>query len=348
MPNVQVYNYNSSYQRQSPEGASRSSSFARGRSPARLYDEGLRDDMLDLRRDLRRAASRGRSTTPGHCDNGYQNWQLEHIQRDAQDQIMWERNLGYRQMENARLRDRLARGEEEERLKAAEKQVKLQAQQEKQEEEELKARIILEKEDADRKAKAEKARAVREWELKQKEEEEERKETARRAVEEYHRKQREAKEEEERLKIKFKMEEDKAKEEEKERERLWRLKQAEMEAQKEKMEKKRQEALEEEMRKKLSVFGFAENQIQAVLADPTKQKQMFQPPGFTYQPQPPPHTVTGVVAASPLVPGQKREKWFKIRTDQVAAETLEYYRIPYVIESVSCRLVRLPPCLTVR
>ena len=46
------------------------------------------------------------TTRPASPGPAYQNWQMEHIQRDAQDRVAWERDQAYRRMEIARLRDR--------------------------------------------------------------------------------------------------------------------------------------------------------------------------------------------------------------------------------------------------
>jgi hypothetical protein len=336
-PNVQVYNYTT--QRQSPSDSGRSPSRGRGRSPGHLRDDELLDEMNDLRRDLRRASSHARSppriggyrdASPGPAY--YQNLQMEHFQRDAEERLRWEREQGYRRAELQRLRDRIARDDEDSRMRSAEEQMRWRVererlkaeakrQQEKLEEEELREKVLWEKETADRKAKEEKNRAVKDWEAKQREEEEERKDTAKRAVEEYHRKQREAKEKEEEMKLRFKLEEQREKEEEKQREKEWEIKQAQKKAKKEADEKEEKKKLEDEMHRRLAKFGFQENQIEAMLDD---EKAAALRAGAA------PSNALALV-------GGKKPTYIKIHSDHISIETLRYYHIPYQLDPVSSR-----------
>lgn len=341
-PNVHVYNYNRNDSR-SPSPVP-----YRGRSPARMADTALLGEVEGLRRDLRRQShspAGWREPSPN-----YQNWQLEHIQRDANERLWWEREQAGRELEVQRLRDRIAREQGDTRMKSYEEQMRskiemerlkadLKAQQEKVEEEALREKILRDKEAADKKEKEARQRAIKDWEAKQKEEEDERKEAERRAVEaaerkrhqqkeeekrvlaEYERRRREEKEEREKMKLQFKLEEEKEKEEERQREKEWELKQIQKKEMAEKLKKAEDEKLSAEMHKRLAKFGFQENQIEAMI-DQEKAKKL--PAGYSPRAA---ITSTALTISKPT--------YIKIHKDHLSVETLKYYRIPYEYDPVS-------------
>lgn len=146
------------------------------------------------------------------------------------------------------------------------------------------------------------------------------------AVAEYMRKKTEeeqkAKEAEEALRAKIKREEAEQKEKaEKEMKELL-LKQKEKEMKEKEKKKRKEEELKEEVAKKLSKFGFQHNQIDAI----NDTKHYVRPTT----------TTTTTTAIAPL--GQHgHPTYIKVHCDHIAAETLQYYNIPWQWDRVSKR-----------
>ena len=129
------------------------------------------------------------------------------------------------------------------------------------------------------------------------------------------------------MKAKFRDEEEEAKRKAKEERERWKEK-IEKEEREEKEKKKKQEReMEDEMRKKMSKFGFQENQIDAVL-HPRRADRL--PVGaLPDNPivQPTPTAIATVPYRSPT--------FVKIHKDYIDVETLRYYGLSYEYDVVS-------------
>lgn len=208
-------------------------------------------------------------------------------------------------------------------------------------------RILLENERAMVKAKVDREKVRMELKMQEDEEEEERKkliaeaeakaakrkkaedDAEKAAVARWEAKRAAEKKQEEAMRLKFKMEEDERKRKEKEEEEEWvhRLK---MKKEKEKEEeKKRQQEIDEALHKKMAVFGFQENQIQAVL-DPKKAQNL--PAGYApSNPRPAQQqsTTVGVWTGHHATP-----TYIKVSREHLDIETLKYYNLRYEIDTV--------------
>ncbi|KAL7772155.1 hypothetical protein CFE70_002108 [Pyrenophora teres f. teres 0-1] len=133
--------------------------------------------------------------------------------------------------------------------------------------------------------------------------------------------------------LKLKLEEEEKKRKEKEEYDNFMRKQREREEEEKRKKEEQEKELEEAMRKRLSQFGFQENQIQ-VLVNPEKQKEQLQQgmlPNYPLQqaaPSPPPahhhhHHQHQAVAIAPA------PTYAKVHTSHLDVETLHYYNIPY-------------------
>jgi DNA repair exonuclease SbcCD ATPase subunit len=202
-------------------------------------------------------------------------------------------------------------------------------------------KILLENERAIAKAKAEREKVRMELKLQEEEEEEERKkliaaaqakadkkrqqeeEEEKAAIARYEQKKLEEKKKEDAMRAKFKAEEEAKKRKEKEEEEAWILK-LKMKKEKEKEEEKeKQKEIEEEMHKKLAVFGFQENQIQAVL-NPKKAADL--PAGYAPgQPRP----------ARPAIGWSHAPTYIKVSREHLDVETLKYYNLRYEIDGAN-------------
>lgn len=333
-PTVQIINRNDDHSRSPPRGRGHSRDRYRAEEDIANEIAGLR---ADLHRDRSRSRSAFRSPSPGYGyapppppgGSGYQNWQLEHIYRDGQDRINYEREANRTRMEIAMLEERIKREDEEAKMKSYTEQVEWKAERERlraeakakadrEDEDDRIRKALRDREDRDRKAKEERDRAVKDYEMKAAEEEKERKDAARRAVEAYERKKREEKEEKERLKMQFKLEEEQEKKEELERQKAWELAQAKKAEMLKAAKKAEEDKLEAEMHRRLGKFGFQDNQIEAMLhADEKKNNNNA---GALVP-------VVSSSSSSALV--FKQPKYFKVHKDYLSIETLRYYKIPY-------------------
>ena len=207
---------------------------------------------------------------------------------------------------------------------------------------EQKDRILLENERALAKAKADREKVRAELKAQEEEEEEERKkliaeaeakaakkkqredDEEKAAIARYEQKKADQKKKEDEMRAKFKAEEEAKKRKEKEEEEAWILK-LKMKKEKEKEEQKEKEKeIEEEMHKKLAVFGFQENQIQAVL-NPKKAADL--PAGYSPG-NPRPH-------ARPALGWTPTPTYIKVSREHLDVETLKYYNLRYEIDAVS-------------
>ena len=327
---------------------------SKGRSDAPPYyrdmqvtiaDERARRDMLEDRLlGLQRQYEDQRRRDEERLADADQRWrQLEEDRRrDAEWQSKADRDeeLWRRKSELRRLKDRIEASEADTRLTSRLELEDLKREQKLREAElkrkEEREQILAQREKEERDAKEERKRIKMEIELKEKEEEEERKrmiaefqqkeaekkkqqdDAAARAIAEFEKKKADEKRKEEDMKAKFKAEEEEAKRKAKEEKEAWKLK-FELE-QKEEEEKKKQHEreLEEEMRRKMSKFGFQDNQIEAVL-HPKKADELS----------------PGALPNQPLVPvNYRRPTYIKIHKDHIDIETLKYFGLPWEYDTM--------------
>jgi hypothetical protein len=273
-----------------------------------------------------------------------------HLEADKRERAQREEELYKKKMELRRYKDRIERAEEEARLETAEKQLKLKFEAEKLKDEEKrradelrraeqKERILADREREEKKAKAERDRIKMEIERKEREDEEERKalveryqseaaakkkkedEAAAKAVADYEKKQADDKKKKEDLKRQFLLEEEEKKAKEKKEKEEWKARiAAEEKAEKDK-KKKHEKEIEDEIHKKLSVFGLQENQIEAVLK-PKKAQSL-------------------AVGLSPLNPRPALDwrgetpTYIKVHRTHIDIETLKYFGLPWEYDTVS-------------
>jgi membrane protein involved in colicin uptake len=257
-------------------------------------------------------------------------WELEQIRnekleaerRTSDTSRLEERERAIkREMKNKMLQDEIDRKNAEAKLEAE------------------RDRILLENERAKAKAKAEEERLKLIWKAKEDEEEEERKQLIseaqrkaelkkkkeddeeKAAIARWEQKKADQKKEEEALREKFKLEEAAKKAKEKAEEEAWALKLKLKKEAEEAKEKARQKEIEDEMHKKLAVFGFQENQIQAVL-DPKKAGDL--PAGYAPGQARP---------ARPAI-GWNQPTYIKVSREHLDVETLKYYNLRYEIDGV--------------
>jgi hypothetical protein len=317
-----------------------------------LADERARRDGLEERLfDLQRQYGDQRRHNEDRLASAERRWrQLEDDRlRDVtwQDKTAREEELWRKKAELRRLKDRIEASEADTRLTSRLELEELKREQ-KQREAELKhkeerEKWLADREKQEREAKEERKRIKMEIELKEKEEEDERKrmiaefqqkeaekkkqkeEADAKAIADYEKKKADEKKKEDELKAKFKAEEEEAKRKAKEEEETWKYK-FEMKEQEEKEKKKKQEKeLEEEMRRKMSKFGFQDNQIEAML-HPKKADRL--PPGAL--PDNPIVTTTAVATATSY-----RPTYVKIHKDHIDIETLRYFGLPWEYDTVS-------------
>ncbi|KAF2740009.1 hypothetical protein EJ04DRAFT_263446 [Polyplosphaeria fusca] len=318
----------------------------RGRVRGRADEWALEDEIDQLRHELRknrrsRSRSRSRSAHRHHhyeedmAGHAYDKWQLERANeqlKEAENRAALEKReeLLKRKMELQYLKNKQEREEEEERIKLEEARLKKDF--------ELKIEKENHKKLLDAQAKAdERKRIIQENTAKLEREAREEKEARDQAVAEYRRKQMEAdakaKEERDRVIADFKrkefddaqkakkaredllaqiaIEDQKRKEEEKRAYDAFVLKQKQKEQEEKEKREKEEAALEEQMRKRLAVFGFQENQIQAMI-----------------KPEEQPKIQQGMTPNNPLRLTQQ-PTYVKVHKDHLSIETLNYYEIPY-------------------
>jgi len=201
---------------------------------------------------------------------------------------------------------------------------------------------LLERDREIAKAKSERERILAEIKLKEEEEEEERKqliaaarakeaekkkkeeEADKDAIARWEKKKADEKAKEEEMKAKFRAEEEAKKRKEKAEEEAWRLKIKMKEEEEKEKKKKHEKELEDELHRKMAVFGFQENQIQAVL-DPKKAQNL--PVGYSpAHPRP---------QSTQLTVGWRQETptYIKISREHIDIETLKYYGLPYELDT---------------
>ncbi|KAK3059294.1 hypothetical protein LTS18_011200, partial [Coniosporium uncinatum] len=195
-PNVHVYNYN---RNDLDAESSRSPSPYRGRARASSrarpgVDEDILDEVTGIRNDLRRDRSRGRSDasfrdpSPRYypMPGALPNWEAEHLRRDADLRVQWERDQARRKTELSRLRQKIADEERENELKSIEERYKTAAEMERMksdlkkkqdayEAEEYKKKILREAAEEEEEQKEAQAKAVADWERKKEQQEKDRK-----------------------------------------------------------------------------------------------------------------------------------------------------------------------------
>ncbi|KAK5123084.1 hypothetical protein LTR85_003280 [Meristemomyces frigidus] len=253
----------------------------RGRS---RLGEDLVEDLADLAlRDRLRSRSRGRTEGALMDRPDFAEWRLEQKERELEEERR--RILWEKEAELKRLKD--------------------ESKQEKAEHdaEEARKRVIQDYED---KKRNDAARA---------------KEAEAKFKEKMERDKREAKEEEERIKQKIDREKREAKERE---EREWKeflQKQREKED-KEKAEKKAEkEKIEAEMRRRLSRFGYTENQIDVMVDEEKAKKYKEEHARSPRRPSPGAQLVSWQSQQAPT--------YAKVHRDYLSVDTLIYYDIPY-------------------
>ena len=310
-------------------------------------------------RDFDRSKEYGREKDAARLDAAERRWALLEEQRrldgDYHNRLEREEELMKKKAELRRLKDRIEREESDNRLKAKDaewkKEIEVQRMKEEQKlrEAEIKRkeereRIVAERDKEERVAKEERKRIKLEIEAKERDEEEERKrifqelqskeakrkkdaeESAAKAVSEWERKKADKKREEEELRARFRAEEEEKKRKEKDEEEKWKLK-IKMREEEEKAKKKAEEAkVEEEMARKLSQFGFQNNQIQAMMHP----KQVSQLPIGAAPGRP---VVTSSTALA-VLPSSRTPTYIKVHRDHIDVETLRYFGLPWEYDTV--------------
>ena len=280
-------------------------------NPANAIAEQVRREQMMLARRPSRSRSRSRSSSPAL-----------HTVQMLQERIRDLENRQWMETEDERLRleiekdklreqlDREHRGashrQDDDKWKNEWKyrQIKEEARRlkEAKEADEAKAAIIAEHEHEMKSAEEAKKAAVAEYMRKKAEEEQN------------------AKEAEEALRAKIKREEFEQKEKAEKEMKEFLQKQKEKEIREKEKKKKKEEELNEEISKRLSKFGFQHNQIDAMV-DP---KQSVQPTT----------TMTTTTAIAPFR-HHGHPTYIKVRCDDIASETLQYYNIPWQWDRVS-------------
>jgi len=224
----------------------------------------------------------------------------------------------------------LAEKEREEReAKAERNRIKLEIERKEREDEEERRRIKLELEHKEKEEEDERKAIVDRYNAQQLKKKKEADEAAAKAVAEWKQKEADKKREEEELKEKFRREEEMRKRKEKEEEERWKAKLSAKELEEREKEKKRKKDIEDEVHKKLSVFGLQENQIDVVM-HPKKAHNL--PQGATphnpiiQPPPPPPRPALGWQQETPT--------YIKVHRDHVDIETLRYYGLPWEYDTV--------------
>ena len=285
-------------------------------NPADAIAEQVRHEQMMLARRPSRSRSRSRSSSPA----------VQTVQM-LQDRIRDLENRQWMENEDERLRleiekdkliDQLGREhrnvyhrQDEDKWKNEWKyrQVKDEARRlrEAKEGEEVKAAIIAEHEQQMKSAEEAKKAAVAEYMRKKADEEQK------------------AKEAEEALRAKIKRDEMEKKEKaEKEMKELL-LKQKEKEMKEKEKKKKKEEEVNEEIAKRLSKFGFQHNQID-VIANPKAAERLKNV-----------RPTTTTVATTAIAPFRHHDHptYVKVRCEDIATETLQYYNIPWQWDAVS-------------
>lgn len=299
----------------------------------RARKEALEDRLLDLQRQFgdQRQRDDDRLAAADRRLRRYEDERLRDIEwrdKTERDEELWAKKAELRA-----LKARIASSETDARLTSRLELEELKREQKLREAElkrkEERALILAEKEKEERDAKEERRKIKMEIELKEKEEEAQRKallaeyklkedekkkhqeDAAAKAVADYEKKKADKKKEEEAMKARFKAEEEEEKRKAKEEEEKWKLK-LELKEKEEKDKKKKHELeLEDEMRKKMSKFGFQENQIQAII-HPKKADRLS----------------LGALPDQPLVP-YRAPTFVKIHKDHIDIETLKYFGLPW-------------------
>lgn len=287
-----------------------------------------------------------------------------HREADKRERAERDEELYKKKAELRRLKDRIEREEADARLEERDKSWKAKLEMERLKEEEKRqradlkakeerARILAQRDEDERKAKVERNRIKDEIERKEKEEEDERKllferyqskeakkkteaeEANRKAVAEYEKKKADEKRKKEELKAEFKREEEEKKAKDKDEEEKWKAKLAAKEKEAKDKKKAEDQKIEDAMHKKLAVYGFQENQIEAVL----KPKKAAHLP----------------LGATPLRPRPALDwraeapTYVKVHRTYIEVETLNYFGLPWEYDSVSFdQPIVLPKVLTLQ
>ncbi|KAF2638150.1 hypothetical protein P280DRAFT_471813 [Massarina eburnea CBS 473.64] len=197
-------------------------------------------------------------------------------------------------------------------------------QKRQRDQEEDRRRIILENtarmQKEEREAQDARQRAVDEFNKEQAAKERKAQQERERVVAEYEAKKvsdaAKARKQREELVMQLKIEEEQRKQREKEEWDRFIMKQKQREEQEKAEKEKADKELEEQMRQRLAHFGFQENQIQAMIK-PEEARKLQQ----------------GLSPANPLrlthSPAYAKPTYVKVHKEYLAAETLDYYEIPY-------------------
>lgn len=238
------------------------------------------------------------------------------------------------------LKDKQERDDEEERLKREEERIRekyerkrLEDERKRQKEEEeikeLKKRAVQEEKERAAKEAAAKKAAAEEYRLKMEKEAKEAEEERKRIIAEFEKKKmddmKKKHEQEQALIARLKQQEEEKKKKEKAEWEEFERKQKEKQEKAAAEKKKKEEEFEADMRKRLSQFGFQENQIQAMIK-PEKAHEL----------------PVGLSPANPIEQHHHhhhthKPTYVKVHRDHLAVETLTYYGLPWEWDRVSSR-----------
>lgn len=226
-------------------------------------------------------------------------------------------------MELELLQEKIAKEEEEERMKLKyELQKKKDEEKRRVEEAELEDLKIKWRAEEERKKAAEKAaqqKAIDDWNKKKAEEEKEAKETRERVLRAEEQRKKDEKSEIERMKLVIALEEEKQKEREKEEHERWLLREKQKKEKEKAAKKAKDDELRNEMEKRLHKAGFQDNQIDAIL-DPKKAADLK----------------PGQLPSNALQP-IKTPTYIRVHKRYLDVETLKFYKLPYEYDLVSIK-----------
>jgi hypothetical protein len=289
------------------------------RDRERLERDRIERDRLEREIEIMRRNGRG---SDRESDRQLADMRLE-IRR-LEDRLKEdERHERKEDWELSRLRDDNRRRSEERRRRDERESLRSELERkehEKREEERL-LELKLEKRDRDQKERDE--RLLAELTLKEERKLKDKKAAEAAAIAEYNRRKQKEKDEEEDMRRKFEIEAQKKKEKEKREREDWKLKFEAEEREKKEKQKKHEDEIQEEMRKRLSRFGFQANQLD-VLVDPKAKDKHH-------------HSLRpGDLPSSSLVLRQTKSsgpKFIKIHKDHIDIETLTYYNLKWEWDS---------------
>jgi hypothetical protein len=316
-----------------------------------LADERARRDALEERLiDLQRQYGDQRQRNEDRLASADRRWRQ--LEEDRLRDVTWqekaerEEELWRKKAELRRLKDRIEASESDAKftsrleLEELKREQKLREMELKRKEE--REKVLAEREKQEREAKEERKRIKMEIEVKEKEEEDERKrmiaeyqqkesekkkqqdEATAKAIADYEKKKADEKKKEEELKAKFRAEEEEAKRKAKEERDNWKAKLEKEEMEEKEKKKKQEKEMEEEMRKKMSKFGFQDNQIEAVL-HPRKAGRL----SLGALPDQP------IVSTTAVATTYRAPTYVKIHKDHIDIETLRYFGLPWEYDTVS-------------